>query len=152
MFRLFSKGCEYALRGLMYFPTEPDIFVRVEQISKEAHIPEHFTRKMFQMLVQKEILIAVPGPNGGYKLARSPEKISLLEIIDIIDGVEAMNECVLGLSICDDQSPCAVHGIWSEAKKNLIPKFREESVADLLKSSKRDHLLRLKRPALNSRH
>ncbi len=144
MFRLYSKGCEYAIRGLMHFPNDMDSFVRIEDISARAHVPEHFTRKMFQVLVQKGILIAVPGPRGGYKLAREPLEISLLEIIELIDGVEPLGECVLGLPVCSDRAPCALHHAWSDAKKVLLPEFKHTSVADLFKSSERDRLMRKK--------
>lgn len=142
MFRLYSKGCEYAIRGLMHFPADTDSYVRIEDISERADVPEHFTRKMFQVLAQKGILIAVPGPKGGYKLAREPLQISLLEIIELIDGVEPLGDCVLGLPVCSDRAPCALHHTWSDAKKILLPEFKRTSVADLLKSSERDRLIR----------
>jgi Rrf2 family protein len=142
MFRLYSKGCEYAIRGLMHFPHDINSNVGIDEISARARVPEHFTRKMFQVLAQKGVLTAVTGPNGGYRLARQPEQISLLEIIEVIDGIEPLNACVLGLPVCDDGSPCALHHAWSKAKKSLLPEFRRKSIADLFKSSKRDRVMR----------
>lgn len=142
MFRLYSKGCEYAIRGLMHLHNEQDSIVGIEEISARAQIPEHFTRKMFQVLARNGILSATSGPNGGYRLARSPEKVSLLEIIEIIDGAESFDACVLGLPVCDDRSPCALHNAWSKAKKSLLPDFRGTSIADLFNSSAKDHLVR----------
>lgn len=151
MFRLYSKGCEYAIRGLMHLPKEQDSNVGVEEVSTRARIPKHFTRKMFQVLARKGILTAISGPNGGYRLARRPEQISLLEIIEIVDGADFLDACVLGLPVCDDRSPCALHNAWSKAKKSLLPDFRETSIADLLKSSANDLLVRARRPRAQRR-
>lgn len=145
MFRLYSKGCEYAIRGLMHFPAELNSNVGIQEISDRAQVPEHFTRKMFQVLARNGILTAISGPNGGYRLARKPDQISLLEIMEIIDGTGPLNACVLGLPICDDGNPCALHDSWTKAKKTLLPDLRKRSIADLFKSSERDRVLRRRR-------
>ena len=146
MFRLYSKGCEYAIRGLMHLPTRIDSNVGIQEISVRAQVPEHFTRKMFQILARKGILAAISGPNGGYRLVRKPEQVSLLEIIEIIDGVDPLSACVLGLPVCDDRSPCALHNAWSKAKKTLLPDLRGTSIADLFRASEQDRLMRVPKP------
>lgn len=151
MFRLYSKGCEYAIRGLMHLPTDVGSNVGVQEVSDRAQIPEPFTRKMFQALAKKGILTAISGPNGGYRLARDPHRISLLEIIEIIDGAESLNACVLGLPVCEDRNPCALHDAWSHAKRTLLPDLRGTSIADLSRSSEKDRMLRADRPLSRSK-
>lgn len=142
MIRLYSKGCEYAIRGLMHFPDDIDSNVTVQEISERANIPEHFTRKMFQVLAREGILTAITGPKGGYKLARRADQISLLNIIEVIDGVEALDACVLGFPVCDNKVPCALHDAWVKAKNTFAPDFRRKSLADLAKARKKDQLMR----------
>jgi Rrf2 family protein len=135
----------------MHFPNNVDSNIGVEEISARARIPQHFTRKMFQVLARKGILAAVPGPRGGYRLARRPDQVSLLDIIEIIDGGDPLDACVLGLPVCDNRSPCALHDAWSKAKKSLLPDFRNTSISDLRKSQEKDRLIRTREPRRQKR-
>jgi Rrf2 family protein len=55
-------------------------------IAKERGIPERFLLKVLKPLVSARVLLSVKGPNGGYRLARSPSDITMLEILEAVDG------------------------------------------------------------------
>jgi Rrf2 family protein len=55
-------------------------------IAQKRGIPERFLLKVLKPLVSARILYSVKGPNGGYRLARSPNDITLLEIVEAVDG------------------------------------------------------------------
>jgi len=86
---------------------------------------------MFQTLVQKGFLRAVPGPRGGYQLARSPDQITILSVIEAIDGSEMFTTCILGLTVCSDRRPCGLHQTWARAKRKLLPELRATTLLDL---------------------
>lgn len=133
MLRLYSKGCEYALRGLMHCAEDGGPASGFQSLCRKARIPEHFSRKMFQKLTQKGLLRSVPGPNGGFRLARSPREISLRQIIEAIDGHSAFDACVMGNASCKSGRSCALHTTWSAAKKQFLPQLESQTLSDLIK-------------------
>ncbi|MDA9101408.1 Rrf2 family transcriptional regulator, partial [Omnitrophica bacterium] len=109
MFKLYSKGCQYTLHALSRIPVkEPGQKLTARTLCKVAGIPESFTRKMLQSLSQSGFLKAVPGPGGGYVLAKDPKKVSILDIIQAVDGKDAFDRCVMGLPACGDFQPCVI--------------------------------------------
>lgn len=121
MFKLYSKGCQYALRALTFVvaDTTRERF-QAREICEKAEIPEYFTRKVFQALVQGGFLEAHRGPGGGYSLTRPPSEITLLEVIKAVEGEDTYDHCVLGFAECGKANPCPLHAIWVVSKKNLI--------------------------------
>ncbi len=137
MFRLYSRGCEYAIRALMYIPpVGSNDRLTAKKVCKKAKIPESFTRKVFQALVNGGFLEAAPGPRGGYSLAHDPKEISLLEIIQAVDGADTFAACIMGLPECDAKKPCPLHDTWSKAKEELIRKLDSRTLEDLVKAEK----------------
>ncbi len=133
MFRLYSKGCEYAIRALMEVgPAGNDQRFQAKKICEKADIPESFTRKVFQALVQGGFLQAARGPGGGYVLTEAPSKISLLKVIEAVDGAETFDGCVLGLPECGTSTPCPLHPVWAEAKGDLLAQLSSKTLQDLV--------------------
>lgn len=133
MFRLYSKGCEYAIRALIHMAPDGDITrFQAKKVCEKAGIPESFTRKIFQSLVNGGFLHAVRGPGGGYALTQAPEDITLFEVILAVDGPDTFSGCILGLKQCDADQPCPLHQTWSEGKKNLLETLESKTLADMI--------------------
>ena len=121
MFKLYSKGCEYAIRALAQVATqEGSQRFQAHSICEAAGIPESFTRKVFQALVQGGFLAAARGPGGGYEVIRDLRSVSLLDVILAVDGPDSFKGCIMGLSECRQDAPCPLHAFWSKAKGTLI--------------------------------
>jgi Rrf2 family protein len=82
-----TRASSYALHAVAYM-TEQDSNVPVAShvIAKARKIPERFLLKVLKPLVSARVLLSVKGPNGGYRLAKAPSEISLLEILEAVDG------------------------------------------------------------------
>lgn len=141
MFHLYSKGCEYTIRALLHFiPRQEGRYIRAREVCRRAKIPEPFSRKMFQTLVQRGLLRAVTGPHGGYQLAHPPEEINVLNIITAVDGEDAFGGCILGLPACNNRNTCSLHMTWAKAKQHLLPELEATTLRDLFeKVSHRHH-------------
>ncbi len=136
MFRLYSKGCEYAIRALMCVaPKEKGERFQAKDICEKAGIPEPYTRKIFQALVQAGFLQAVRGPGGGYELTKHPGQISLHDVIRSVDGEDTFNGCVMGLPDCGGDSPCPLHDVWEEALGHLLSRLKSVTLLDLVEIS-----------------
>lgn len=137
MFRLYSKGCEYALRALLHLsPSDGYSNVAVKTACRRAGIPESFTRKIFQALVKANFLKAVRGPGGGYALTRSPKRITLRSVIEAVDGETTFRRCVLGLPVCHDQYVCPLHPTWVNVKRRLLSELEATTLQDLIDAVK----------------
>ncbi|MCL4691841.1 MAG: Rrf2 family transcriptional regulator [Candidatus Hydrogenedentes bacterium] len=137
MFTLYSKGCEYTFRALVHAATEDGKGrFQAKDVCEKAGIPEPYTRKVFQSLVQGGLLIAARGPGGGYVLAEKPSDISLLRVIRAVDGEETFDACVMGLPQCDGKHPCPLHEVWAGAKERLLERLEKNTLQDLLDAAK----------------
>lgn len=138
MFKLYSKGCEYALRALTYAAAHGSgKRFQAKEVCEKAGIPESFTRKVFQALTQGGFLQAVRGPGGGYQLSRPARDITLLDVIKAVEGEDTFNHCVLGFPTCGEAHPCPLHETWSEAKKQLLDQLEMRTLQDLADSTVR---------------
>lgn len=137
MFRLYSKGCEYAIRALMHVaPTNGTKRFQAKTVCEKAGIPEPFTRKVFQSLVSGGFLEAARGPGGGYQLTEDPGRITILEIIKAVDGEGVFDGCIMGLPECNELHPCPLHEIRSVTKHHLLSQLESTSLQDLIESHK----------------
>jgi Rrf2 family iron-sulfur cluster assembly transcriptional regulator len=137
MFRLYSRGCEYAIRAMVAAVLAGgDKRFLAKEVCREAGIPESFTRKVFQSLVQGEFLEAVRGPGGGYVLTRDPSQVSVYDVIVAVDGEDTFEHCILGLPQCGGSHACPLHEVWSRSKEHLLRQLRDTSVQDLAETGR----------------
>ena len=89
------------------------------------------------MLAKNKILNSTKGPHGGFSLAKPANEISLLNIIEIIDGLDLFNECLIGLSTCSasahDDVQCPIHHKYVPISKQIYELFTNETIEKLAK-------------------
>lgn len=135
---MFSKSCQYGLQAMLYIAmySSKDTNVELKQIADDQDIPRHFLSKILQQLVKSNLLISMKGPTGGFRLAKAPEKLMLIEIIDAIDGLEVFNKCGLGFKQCNDKKPCPIHDEYKKVRKQVENLFRNTSLQDMVEDVK----------------
>ena len=138
MFKLYSKGCEYALRALTYAASQTDNGrFQAKDVCEKTDIPESFTRKVLQALVQGGFLQAVRGPGGGYELTKRADEITLLDVIRAVEGDDTFDHCVLGFPTCGSKHPCPLHETWVVAKGELLAQLERRTLQELADSTLR---------------
>lgn len=105
--------------------------VELSSIAKKQDIPKHFLSKILQLLVKQKLLTSMKGPTGGFKLARSPENIRLIEVVKAIDGLEIFNQCGIGLKKCNDDKPCPIHHDYKKIRDRIRQLFEQETLQEL---------------------
>jgi Rrf2 family protein len=130
---IFSKSSEYAIRAMVYlaFHSSPEKKIGIKQLAADLDFPEHFLGKVMQDLAKKHIIKSTKGPNGGFYLTEDAMDISLLSLIDAIDGLEFFNTCGLGLHECNDQKPCPIHNQYQIIKGNLYKLLSEKTIRNM---------------------
>ncbi len=145
---LFSRACEYALRALFEMARHPEQdFWTVQDLAQRTETPAPFLAKTFQSLVKGEVLISTKGRHGGFTFARRPQRISLMEIVDIIDGPDVSKNCALGLAHCSDDMPCPFHAHWKAIRVSISNVLRNETlVQNGFAKISREHAVRGAKP------
>jgi Rrf2 family protein len=105
------------------------------EIAREMDIPARYLTQILANLVQHGLLDAVAGPTGGYTLARPPENISLLEVVEAAEGPIKLEQCVLRGGPCNWEDVCPVHIPWARAQNALAAQLAATSFADLVRSA-----------------
>ena len=119
---MFSKSCEYAIKAVVYIAQQSlqKRRVRLNDIAKEINSPAAFTAKILQLLAKEKIIHSVMGQIGGYEIELSQlDKITLLNIVNTIDGEHIHSGCGLGLKECNELIPCPIHSDFVKIRDDL---------------------------------
>lgn len=120
MFRL-SRAAEYAIRGMLHLSCKSDSeTLGIEEVSKAQDVPSAYLAKLFQLLAKKGYVRSFRGAGGGFALAKNPKDITLLEIIETIEGRIFLNDCLIREGYCPRDNVCPVHDVWNEAQKKFL--------------------------------
>ena len=130
---MLSNTSKYAIRAVIYVAlyASPENKKGLKEISTELGIPQPFLGKIMQVLSRQQILDSSKGPHGGFTLKKAAIDISLMEIVDIMDGTEAFNQCLIRTSVCSKESPCSLHDKVAAYRKGLRSTLLTETIADL---------------------
>jgi Rrf2 family protein len=112
MMELTRKG-EYAIRGIVYLASRPASEIcLLSDIAAAVDVPPTFLAKIFQQFSKLGLVKSYRGTGGGFMLGRPPEKITLLEVVEAVEGPVIPNRCVTGGDECERNSTCNVHPVW----------------------------------------
>ncbi len=128
-----TLACEYAIRAMLYLANkESEILVQTKDIATFGEIPKPFLQKILNKLAKSSLIIAVRGINGGVKLSKPSKDISLLEIIEAIEGRIFFNQCFFEPDFCHRTNWCSVHAVWSEAQNTVRKILKSKSLEYLV--------------------
>jgi Rrf2 family protein len=127
-----SPAAELAVRGVLELAARygrgP---VTLDTICAPRKLPKQYLTKIFSMLVRDGIVTPIRGKGGGYMLARAPANISLLQIIEAVEGPMALNFCQQEPAQCDSAG-CSLRPVWSELQRLMREKLSSVLVADCI--------------------
>ena len=129
-----TRQADYALRAMSYLALlEPNRRAATSQIAEEQHIPPSFLAKIISQLSIAGLIHTSRGARGGVSLARDPSAISILDVVEAIDGPIFLNMCTDGdSSDCPFGENCMLHPLWCEAQSELVAKLRKATFAQVV--------------------
>ena len=135
---MLSKSFGYALRSMLYMAAlqNEKKVIQLQEIAKELDVPRHFLGKVLKRLSKKGIIDSSKGHSGGYTLNEKSLSVSVMEILDLIEGEELFQTCVIGFKKCDASNPCPLHIQFAETKNQMQKIFSETKIGQLLKEDK----------------
>jgi len=128
-----TRQADYALRAMIYLARlEPNRRAATSQIAEEQHIPPSFLAKIISQLSIAGLIHTSRGARGGVSMARTPGEISILEVVEAIDGPIALNECTEDPSACPFGDDCPLRPLWCETQAELVDRLRKTTFANYL--------------------
>ena len=129
-----SKRGDYVVRSAICLAAsyEAEAPKKLRQVSLEMGVPRTFVSQIMGDLVQADIATSYFGTNGGYRLARPPEKITLLEVVEAGEGPLDSDTCVLGDEPCKWESVCPLHETWTAATAAMKSELASTTLATLV--------------------
>ena len=132
---IFSNATEYAIRGLSELAgrgvSGP---VMLDELVTGTDLPRDFLAKIFQKLVRAGILKSAKGRGGGFQLAKPQHDVTLIDIVEAIEGPQLLDACVVGLEKCNDDMPCSQHDLYKPIRQRLKDYLKTTTLADLAAS------------------
>ena len=129
-----SKKTQYGLRAMVYLanPRLKNKISPLKKISQDEDIPFDFLEKIFSRLEKANLVKAKKGAQGGYFLAKVPEKIKIGEILEALN--EEINLVRCFRYFCPREKKCLTKNFWQKLNKFLISTLNSVKLSDLIKT------------------
>ena len=129
-----TRSADYAVRAMLDIADQTDSSAgraRTHLVAERQDIPPALLAKLVPLLVRAGLLDSQRGARGGLSLACPPSEISMLEIVEAIEGPIAVNRCTATPVQCDKVDRCSIHPVWQKAQDYLEELLRTTSLEDL---------------------
>ncbi len=133
-----TRETDYAIRCVYYLSGKAGTVTMVDEISKEMGIPKSFLAKILQKLSRALIVKSYRGVKGGFEIARDPGEITLLDVIEAVQGPVSMNVCALDDALCGFSSTCSIHPVWVEVRKEVEKMLRAKNFSERRCNDRKD--------------
>jgi len=126
-----SKTGDYAVRAALALATSYNVgdYVTIADVADRMALPRTFTPQVLGKLIRAGIATSKPGRGGGYRLARSPGEVSMLEIVEAAEGSLINTRCTLRGGPCKRDDRCVVHDTWVGAAEAFRRQLAATSLA-----------------------
>jgi Rrf2 family protein len=125
-----TRQADYALRAVLYLSKiEPDKKASTALIAKSQKIPPSFLAKIISQLSIAGIIHTSRGAHGGVSLARPPSEVTMLDVVEAIDGPIKLNDCTDNAAECPFGEDCPLQEVWCSTQEELVAKLRTTNFA-----------------------
>jgi Rrf2 family protein len=141
---MLSATCKYGIRAVIFIASKPDNKknIGLKEVAEKLRIPQPYLAKILQILARKKILHSTKGPHGGFYLMIPAGKLTLMDIIDAIDGRNFFDSCYVTGERCNfdksDDGRCLLHNELRQEKVRLEEFFSSKTIEQLIRQGTRD--------------
>jgi Rrf2 family protein len=127
-----SRKIDYGLRAAIYLASiDAAAVVPFREIARQMMVPEDFLAKILKTMVDQGLVRSTRGPRGGYALAKPSGEISVLDVIEAVEGPVAINVCLDGDDPCGKASACTMVSVWKRGQEAMLQVYRQAKLSDL---------------------
>jgi Rrf2 family protein len=132
-----TRASDYAVRVMIHLAgLPPGATVRQPELSAATEVSGHFLSKVLQQLVRARLIRSQRGAGGGYAMTIPAASISLLEVVEAIEGPVRLNQCIEEGPSCDRKTWCPAHQVWAQAQAAITTVLGGTSMAALAARAK----------------
>ena len=114
-----TRETDYAVRCVLHLASAPERVAVLGEIAAERGVPRTFLAKILQRLSKAGLVKSRRGVRGGFQLSRDARTISLLHVVEAVQGPVRLNRCVSSEGGCSFRGDCPAHPVWEEASTGL---------------------------------
>ena len=141
-----TRAGEYAVRCALFLSYRGEgVTTSRREIARVMDIPDQFLGKVAQQLAKAQIIEIIQGAKGGYRLLMSPDKLTMLDVVEAVIGEIFLNDCVIRPESCPRAPACSAHRVWEKARDQLRNTLRQANFKQMLEDES-CHTDRLKTP------
>jgi Rrf2 family transcriptional regulator, iron-sulfur cluster assembly transcription factor len=129
-----SHTAGYAIQALSLVARSGGRLCLIREIARGSGIPKPYLAKIVNQLAREGLITAKRGYRGGIYLNRPPREITLLDVVEAIDGKEFIAECMLGLTSCSAPCGCPTYKIWNRVREEVRAALRQTTLAHILEA------------------
>ena len=129
---VIRRNTEYAIRALVHLAANREAIASAWEIAGSQDVPVEFLQKILQKFVKRGIVNSRRGAQGGFSLAREPGEVTLLEIVETMQGKLAMNRCFLGRDGCPRSPNCPLKQNWLQMEGQIASHMAGITLQDLV--------------------
>lgn len=127
-----TRASEYGMLGLIALARRPlGEVVMVDVLAREEGVPASFLGKIFQSLSRAGLVRSARGTGGGFSLSHPPTEITVLDVMEAVEGPIAFQRCLEPEAECGHKGGCALCGLFTEAQDRVKEVFGRTTLADL---------------------
>lgn len=131
-FSITRRG-DYGLIASLYLARQkPGKLVQIHEIASSCDLPEPFLAQIMRLLVRAGIVQSKKGVGGGFALARTPQEITFLDVLEALEGSVAVNRCQDPAQSCGHEGRCSMEFVWNQAQRALVEVLKGTKLADAL--------------------
>ena len=130
---MMTKTGLHAVRAMAALAKLPDgTFAGAHQLAREIGAPQNYLAKLLQTMAREGLVVSQKGLGGGFRLARAPQEIALIDVIEPIEHISRWSGCILGRPECSEINPCAIHNRWKAVRDGYLRMLQRTSIAELV--------------------
>ena len=134
---LITRKTDYATRVLLHLAMlPPGSWTTAQVIAGQQLVPERLIRHIISQLAKAGLLNTKRGRGGGVQMARSASEISLLDVLEAMQGPLSLNVCVTDPEGCALTAECPTHEAWVRTQEALVRRLRQETLDNLAQRGK----------------
>ncbi len=103
--------------------------ITARELAELGQVPANYLSKIMRQLVRAGLVEGTRGIGGGFRFARPPADIKLMEVVELFEQMDRPRVCPFGNSICSDDDPCAVHELWGGVRSHFISVLEDTDLA-----------------------
>ena len=128
-----SKLTDYATVVMTVLADQPERVHSAQELAERARLELPTVSKLLKQLAHAELVCSFRGVNGGYKLSRAPQRITIAEIVTAMEGPIGMTECSAHSGLCGHESHCGVRVNWQRINVAIAQALGSVTLADMIK-------------------